>query len=209
MRKWLIAGGCVAVVAGGLWLALRSQQPTPRRSAVRPGRVLAPGSARRDYPMPGQPASGPATTAEGPSGVTIRVRPHPGKSLVPQFDPFLDQLTQAAEAGNLEKAAAENGVRLKGDQVRVVIRPTLGGGDKVREAVLALGGEVARSIDRGSSEPTLVAWVPAKSLRKLAENDSVRNLHRPVGLHANEAPEKKPARPGAPAPEAPPEAPPP
>jgi hypothetical protein len=210
MRKWLIVGGCVLLVAGGLWLALRSQTPAAPNATASSGRGAAREPSRRSYPRPAvtRPgAFGPA--AKGDQGATVRVRPHPGRSLAPQFDPFLDQLAQAAQAGTLAKAAADNGIQLRGDQVRVVIRPTLGSGDKVREAVAALGGEVVRSIERGASEPTLVAWVPAKSLRTLAENESVRNLNRPVGVHANEAPAKKAPRGGAPAPEPAPEPPPP
>lgn len=208
MRTRLIVGGFVCLVGAGLWLALRSQAPVVSPPAAPTGRTATPAPTRHDYPTPDEPrASAPG---RGPAAATDRPRPHGGKSVVPQFDPFLDQLAQAAEAGTLEKAAAENGIRLKGDQVRVVIRPTVGGGEKVREAVKAMGGEIVRTIDRGASEPTLVAWVPARSLRKLAENDSVRNLHRPVGIHANEAPEgpaKQPGAPGTPVP--PPEPPPP
>jgi hypothetical protein len=205
MRKWLIIGGALCLVAVGLWLALGSQKPAATSGTAPTGQTGTPTPIRHDYPTPGEtrpgaPGSGPAATAERPR--------HGGKSLVPQFDPFLDQLAAAALAGNLEKAAAENGIKLRGEQVRVVIRPTLGGGEKVRAAVQALGGEIVRTIDRGSSEPTMVAWVPARSLRTLSENDAVRNLHRPVGSHANEAPEQpKPKGPGAPAPEAPPEPP--
>jgi hypothetical protein len=211
MRKWLIVGGCVLLVGGGLWLALRSQKPAAPDATAAPARGAARDLSRRAYPRtpvtsPG--AFGPRATGSD-KGATVRVPPHPGKSLVPQFDPFLDQLAQAAQAGNLEKAAAENGIKLRGDQVRVVIRPTLGGGDKVREAVTAAGGEVVRTIERGASEPTMVVWVPAKALRTLAENESVRNLHRPVGIHANEALEQKAPQGGAPKPEPAPEPPPP
>jgi hypothetical protein len=207
MRKWLIVVGCVCLVAGGVWLALRAQRPASPGSDVRAGRTAAAPPGRM-YPRPGQqPASAGARSAGG-GAQPVRVAPSPGKSLVPQFDPFLDQLAAAALAGNLEKAAAENGIKLRGEQVRVVIRPTIGGGEKVRAAVQALGGEIVRTIDRGAAEPTMVAWVPARSLRTLSENDAVRNLHRPVGIHANEAPEQpKPKGPGAPGPEAPPEPP--
>jgi hypothetical protein len=201
MRRWLVIGGFACLVGLGLWLALRSQRPAPGSAPAPAPRAAAPAPARTDYPTPGEPPAG--ASGPGPAAADDRLRPHRGKSLVPQFDPFLDQLAEAALAGNLEKAAAENGIRLKGDQVRVVIRPTLGDGDKVRNAVKALGGEVVRTVERGDSEPILVAWVPARSLRILAENQAVRNLHRPVGIHANEAPERPASPPGVPGPTAP------
>jgi hypothetical protein len=194
MRKWLIIGGFACLVAAALWLSLRSRGPVEAAPPTREARTAPTGATRHDYPTPGETRPGTADPGAGPAASAPRPTAPRGRSHVPQFDPFLDQLCEAALAGNLEKAAAENGVRLKGGQVRVVIRPTMGDGDKVRDAVKALGGEVARTVERGDSEPTLVAWVPARSLRTLAENQAVRNLHRPVGAHANEAREQKAPR---------------
>jgi hypothetical protein len=192
MRKWLIIGGLACLVAAGLWLALRSRGPVKAPRSGREARTGTTGATRNDYPTPGE--TRPGGGASAPAASADRPRPSRGRSLVPQFDPFLDQLCEAALAGNLVKEAAENGVPLKGDQVRVVIRPTIGDGDKVRDAVKALGGEVVRTIDRAPSEPTLVAWVPARSLRTLAENQAVRTLHRPVGIHANEGQNVRPPK---------------
>jgi hypothetical protein len=198
MRRWLIALGFACVVGLGLLLVLRSQKPAPPAAPSGQGADLAPAQRAPAGPWrpgprgprPGSPGAGADTPAERP-------RP-PGRSRVPQFDPYLEKLYEAAQAGNLERAAAENGIRLKGDQVRVVIRPTLGDADKVYEAVKAVGGEVVRTIDRNPSQPVLVAWVPARSLLTLAENQAVRNIHRPVGVHANEAPARPASQPAAP-----------
>jgi len=199
MRRWLIAGGFACVVGFGLLLALRSQKPAaPPAAPSGPGADLS--SARPTAAGPRRPGPGGLRPAS-PGGASAEAseRPRsPGRSRVPQFDPFLEKLYEAAQAGDLTRAAAENGIRLKGDRVRVLIRPALGDADKVHEAVKAVGGEVVRTIDRNPSQPILVAWVPARSLLTLAENQAVRNIHRPAGIHANEEPERPASQPAAP-----------